>query len=132
MTQRERIEERAHGRCEYCHAPQNIAAYTFHLEHLQPKKTGGRNTDANFALSCWNCNNKKAAHVDGVDPDSGTVVPLFNPRTDDWDTHFELESTLTKIAGKTSCGRATVARLRMNDPSQVEARALWLLTQVWP
>jgi hypothetical protein len=88
--------------------------------------------DADFALSCWNCNNKKAEHVDGVDPDSGAVVPLFNPRTDDWDTHFELDSTLTEIRGKTSCGRATVDRLRMNDSSQVEARTLWLQTQVWP
>jgi hypothetical protein len=60
------------------------------------------------------------------------VVPLFNPRTDDWDTHFELDSTLTEIRGKTSRGRATVDRLRMNDSSQVEARTLWLEIQVWP
>ena len=35
------IERRAHSRCEYCLAPQQITGIVFHLEHIIPRKHGG-------------------------------------------------------------------------------------------
>jgi hypothetical protein len=56
-----------------------------------------------------------------IDPDSGNLVPLFNPRTDSWNAHFTLDE-LT-IAGLTDIGRATAALLNMNDPERIQVRA---------
>jgi hypothetical protein len=37
----------------------------------------------------WNCNSSKSNTVDGIDPDSGVVVSLFNPRRQAWYDHFK-------------------------------------------
>jgi len=122
LTQRERIKERAASRCEYCRAPEGIGAYTFHLEHITPRISGGGNTDDNFAFSCWHCNSKKGKQTSARDPQSGATVPLFNPRSEDWDTHFRCDKVTAMIHGKTSTGRATVQAFAMNAPLQIEAR----------
>jgi hypothetical protein len=36
------------------------------------------------------------------------IVPLFNPRTQAWNDHFELANGV-EISGRTATGRATVA-----------------------
>ncbi|MGI8668659.1 MAG: hypothetical protein ACR2J3_02300 [Aridibacter sp.] len=36
------------------------------------------------------------------------------------------------IIGKTSCGRATVYALKMNDDLQMNARTVWKLTKLFP
>lgn len=46
-----------------------------------------------------------------------TIVPLFNPRTDSWNEHFEFDGAL--IIGLTPAGRATVRTLGMNDDDRV-------------
>jgi hypothetical protein len=48
------------------------------------------------------------------------VSSLFNPRTQNWDEHFELLGAF--ILGRTSIGRATVAALKLNDPARVNQR----------
>jgi len=48
------------------------------------------------------------------------VAPLFNPREDDWDEHFELREGY--VRGKTPVGRATVRLLNMNAPRRVALR----------
>jgi hypothetical protein len=57
---------------------------------------------------------------------SRRLVRLFDPRTDIWADHFIVDTDAAKINGRTDIGRATVTRLRMNAPKQLEARSLWI------
>ena len=86
---RKEVEKRARHQCEYCQAPQNICAYTFHIEHILPRSKGGLDKLSNYALACFYCNNSKGAHTTGHDPETGEDVPLFHPRKDKWEEHFK-------------------------------------------
>jgi hypothetical protein len=48
------------------------------------------------------------------------MVPLFHPRVDRWEDHFETRGG--QVCGKTQVGRATVRLLNMNAPRRVELR----------
>ena len=127
------MARRAEEHCEYCRAPEEVCAYTFHVEHIIPRSRGGADDPSNGALSCWPCNSSKSNHLTGVDPETGRDEPLFHPRQQRWEEHFELSIDLFHVLGRTSVGRATVARLRMNDLRfQPQARALWLQAGRWP
>ncbi len=132
MTIRERVEVRASYRCEYCHSPQVICAYTFHVEHIAPRSQGGADNFGNYALACFFCNLSKLAFTTGIDPKTNLVAPLFNPRSDQWDHHFAWNRTHTEIKGLTDKGRATLLRLNLNRVERRKARKLWLKTEVWP
>ena len=86
----------------------------------------------NLALACRSCNLHKSAHLTGPDDLTGAEVPLFNPRADRWDEHFECDLDRGEVRGRTAAGRATVERLRMNDPVQVTARLLWIRLRLFP
>ncbi len=129
---RERVEARANRRCEYCRAPQDICAYTFHIDHIVPRSNGGADAPANYALACFPCNNAKSDQTTGTDPEIGTELPLFHPRRQKWDEHFAFSRDYSRIKGRTPTGRATVERLKMNARLQVKARPLWVETGVWP
>jgi len=47
-------------------------------------------------------------------------VPLFHPRRDRWDEHFEWRGPI--VVGLTPGGRATILVLDMNDGDIVEIR----------
>lgn len=130
---RELVSRRAGGRCEYCRAEQDVCAYTFHLEHIVPRARGGTDHSDNRAFSCWPCNSAKASHVTGLDPQTGKEAPLYHPRRHAWLDHFFLSPDFLRIVGKSPTGRATVERLRMNDPRfQPKARRLWMAAGRWP
>ena len=118
---RQLVRARAGDRCEYCRLPQHVgASIRFHIEHVRPKQHGGDTHAANLALACPNCNWNKGPNLSAIDPESGSVVPLFHPRVDSWEHHFA--HTNLQIVGLTPTGRATVALLRMNAPDRVEVR----------
>lgn len=95
------------------------------LDHLIPVSRGGSTTRENLWLACRRCNEFKGARTEALDEQTGTIVKLFNPRTQSWSVHFAWSSDTTKIIGLTAVGRATVMALRLNNPEIVAARALW-------
>jgi hypothetical protein len=116
------VRERAGERCEYCRLHQDDAPfYRFHVEHVIPRQHGGDDDPANLALACHHCNLHKGTNLSGIDPETGTIVPLFHPRRDDWDSHFERRGI--RVAGRTAAGRATVEVLNMNATARLELRA---------
>ncbi len=125
---------RAGHRCEYCRAPEALFNFPFEIEHILPVARAGRDSTDNLALACRSCNLRKSAHLTGIDPDSGDMVPLFHPREDRWTLHFwvAVESTSTQVEGLTAVGRATVARLDMNSPAQQAARRQWMRLGLFP
>lgn len=115
------VVERAQNRCEYCGLSQVRQEATFHVDHVVPRIAGGGTEASNLALSCVGCSLHKAARRDGPDPATGADASLFDPRTQDWFEHFELEGVW--IRGTTPTGRATVEVLAMNRQLLLEARA---------
>ncbi|HJT76937.1 MAG TPA: HNH endonuclease [Gemmataceae bacterium] len=113
-------EGRAGQRCEYCRMHQALQGATFHLEHILPSSRGGSTDLDNLAWACPGCNLHKSDRTEALDPDTAVVVRLFNPRTDSWSEHFELQGY--QIVGRTPVGRATVRLLGLNHPRRVLIR----------
>lgn len=122
---RRRVESRAQGRCEYCHAPQAACGYRCHLEHVVPAALGGSDGLENRALACAACNLAKGDRTTGVDPETDQTVALFDPRSDAWDKHFRWQDDPPIIVGVTPQGRATVVVLDLNGELRRDARRLW-------
>jgi hypothetical protein len=120
-TTREFVRTRAQRRCEYCgiHEDEDLVL-PFHVEHIRARKHGGDDDRANLALACNHCNLHKGPNIAGVDPLTGEIVQLFNPRVDAWNGHFSIQSGV--MLGKTNIGRATVAVLAMNRADRVLLR----------
>jgi hypothetical protein len=117
-----RVRERAGDRCEYCRLAQVAQEGTFHVDHVVPRRSGGETALPNLALACVSCSLRKGAAMEAIDPETGAKVPLFNPRTDAWITHFEVVADF-RLAGLTPTGRATLQRLQMNRVLVVAIRA---------
>lgn len=125
-TLRQRIVQQARARCGYCLTQEIVSGIPLTLEHLLPKAKGGGDLEENLWLSCRLCNEAKGVLTEALDPETGEVVPLFNPRTQRWTDHFTWDQTGTHIIGKTPIGRAPVVALSLNCELRVLARALWV------
>ena len=130
-AQRTLICKRAQYLCEYCHSSEEASTSQFTIDHLHPKSLGGSDSLENLALACHRCNTRRYNLTDGVDPVTGIISPLFNPRTHSWNAHFVWSRNRLEIIGASPLGRATNQRLDMNDNSHDEgaitkARRLWL------
>jgi hypothetical protein len=123
---RQTVRERANHRCEYCLSHQDYIMGRLQIDHIQPVAKGGETTEDNLCLACELCNQYKWTQTEGVDPESGTVVPLFNPRHQKWKEHFAWSAEGTKIIGITACGRATVISLRLNNNLAITVRQNWV------
>jgi hypothetical protein len=119
---RQHVFERAKGRCEYCLTPQQLVFVPHEVDHIIALKHGGLTEVGNLALSCTLCNKYKGTDLASVDPETGAVVPLFNPRLDDWAAHFRMDGG--HFTPLTPTARATVRLLRLNAPERVEERRL--------
>jgi hypothetical protein len=69
---------------------------------------------------------------EAIDPESGEVVPLFDPRRHRWEGHFGVAEHSARLVGLTPIGRATIARLRLNQPAQLAARRQWMRLRLFP
>jgi hypothetical protein len=126
------VARRAGHRCEYCRAPEVLFNLPFEVEHVVPTARGGADDESNLALACRSCNLHKSDHVTGADPETGVTAGLFDPRADRWADHFAADFESGEIRGLTSAGRATVERLRLNEPVQLAARQLWIGLRLFP
>ncbi len=93
------IRERAEHRCEYCRTRQDDEPFiTYQIEHVVAIQHGGGDEEGNLALACSHCNVHKGPNLSGIDPETGTVEPLFHPRRQRWGEHFEFHGP--EIFGK--------------------------------
>lgn len=123
---RRAVRERAGNRCEYCLSHQDLIMGWLEVDHIHPVSKGGSDDFKNFCLACELCNQYKWTKTEGIDPQTGIVVRLFNPRQDQWTVHFEWNQDGSIIVGKTACGRATIDALRLNNPLAVAVRRNWV------
>ena len=117
---RDRVWDRARGRCEYCQMPQECDPIPFEIDHVIAEKHHGLTEFDNLALACFACNHHKGPNLSGRDSRTGRVVRLFDPRRDRWSEHFRW--VRGKLFGKTSCGRATIDVLEINLDHRIAHR----------
>lgn len=127
-----RVRQQARHRCGYCLVNETLVGMPMTFEHLIPEAAGGATVEENLWLACRRCNEFKGKQTEAADPQTGVLVALFNPRLQAWDEHFACNDDGTGIIGRTACGRATVAALKMNNPEIVVARRLWTSVGWWP
>lgn len=120
-SQRQAVIHRAGGCCEYCRLGATDETSPFHVDHIIPTKHQGTDDMENLCLSCFQCNSYKGSNMAAADPATGVAVFLFNPRKQDWDEHFQINSDATLI-GKTPEGRVTVNVMKMNEEPRVQYR----------
>jgi hypothetical protein len=123
---RELVRQRAGNRCEYCLSPQSLVMGRLQIDHVLPLAKGGSDTDDNLCLACELCNQYKWTKTEAVDPQTGESFPLFHPRKQNWNQHFAWGADGVEILGLTSCGRATVTALRLNNPLAKAVRRNWV------
>ena len=126
------IRETSKNRCGYCLTPQSLTSHKLEIEHIYPISKGGTSEKVNLCLACRHCNLHKSAKIFGFDVVSAKKVKLFNPNLQKWTEHFGWNKEKISIIGKTSCGRATIYALKMNDELQTNARKVWKLTGLFP
>jgi hypothetical protein len=125
---RRRVRKRAGRRCEYCRIHEDDEPFTFHLEHIVPKKHDGHDQPSNLAWSCHSCNLGKGPNLSGLV--RGEIIPLFNPRKQNWHRHFRWQGAV--LVGRTKCGRATIRVLNINADDRIRLRALLIARGVFP
>ena len=126
------VAERAAHRCEYCQAPEAVFNFPFKIEHIIPPGFGGGGQSSNLALSCRSCNLFKRNHLEAIDPETGSKVPLFNPRKHVWEHHFEVDNASAALLGRTAIARSSINLLQMNRPAQLIARKHWMRLRLFP
>jgi hypothetical protein len=113
------VIERAKECCEYCYKPQ-VSFLAHEVDHVIARKHGGETTEANLAFACFECNRYKGSDIASLDPDTGQLTALFNPRNQSWVEHFRFVKG--RIEPLTAVGRTTVFLLRLNDTERIEER----------
>jgi hypothetical protein len=127
---RHRVIERAKGSCEYCRIHQMFSIYSHEIDHVIALKHGGQSTAENLVLACLPCNRHKGSDLTSLDPNTGEITALFNPRTQTWSEHFELNGG--RIEGVTAIGRTTVFLLKMNDSNRLQMREVLISEGFYP
>jgi hypothetical protein len=117
---RSQVRERAQGRCEYCLLHEDDAIFPHEPDHIVAEKHGGPTQLENLAWSCFSCNRLKGSDLSSIDPITGELTFLFNPRQHQWRRHFRLNGG--HIEPLTPRGRATATLLNLNSLTNIAER----------
>ena len=115
------IDARALGLCEYRGLPETLGFVEHQIDHIVAIKHGGSSEPDNLALSCTLCNRYKGSDISSIDPETGKIEPLYNPRKQAWGRHFRFAFG-GRITGISRAGRATVRLLQLNRPDRLRER----------
>jgi len=114
------VRERARGCCEYCRVHEDDVLLPHEPDHVIAEQHGGVGGIENLALACFHCNRHKGPNIASVDPQTARIVSLFNPRTERWSEHFQLDGP--RIIPLSEKGRASVSLLKINSPERTRVR----------
>lgn len=116
------VIQRANFRCEYCRLSAELSYFPFHIEHIISLKHGGKTSANNLAFACPLCNINKGSDIATFIDIPTELIRFFNPRTDIWYEHFDIESSGI-IIGKTMIGKATIKIFNFNHVDSIIERA---------
>jgi hypothetical protein len=124
------IISRAGNRCEYCRVLDYLVGFEYHIEHIIAEQHGGTNVLSNLAYACSYCNWKKGPNISTILSLGGELIPLFNPRTQNWFDHFEVRRG--EILPLSTIGEGTIKLLDFNQLSRIDARFEMMLAGCYP
>lgn len=84
----------------------------------------------NLAYACAQCNRFKGSDLTSLDPKTGTLVGLFNPRIHAWLEHFELDGP--RIVAVSPIGRTTERLLQLNQIDRLLLRKELIAAKRYP
>ena len=124
------VHQRADEKCEYCLIHQTFSIYSHEIDHAVAIKHRGKTTFENLVLACLPCNRHKGTDLTSIDTVTGEITPLFNPRVQIWNDHFELQNGY--ILGLTDIGRTTISLLQFNEPNRLQLRQMLASQGLYP
>ena len=117
---RELVAERAEYLCEYCLIHEDDTHFGCQVDHVISVKHGGPTTAGNLAYACAFCNRQKGSDIGSIVWETDEFTRFFNPRTDHWADHFQLDEVIIKPL--TEIGEVTVRILGFNDSDRLLER----------
>lgn len=76
----------------------------------------------NLAFACFQCNRCKGSDIASYDELTGKLTAFFNPRTQVWTEHFQMQNG--EIIALTPEARVVVTILQLNNEERIEQRQL--------
>jgi hypothetical protein len=123
---RRRVMLRSEGCCEYCRIPEDATANGCEVDHIIAEKHNGATTEDNLAYACFFCNRNKGSDIGSYKPGTNIFVRFFNPRSDAWNAHFQLDpSDEITVLPLTDIGEVTIRLLGFNDVHRLQERQLY-------
>ena len=110
----------ANNCCEYCLQSNDFSFHPHQIDHIISLKHEGETEFDNLAYACFHCNNAKGSDIGTIILPNKNFVRLFNPRTDNWYEHFEMENGV--VYDKTDIGKATIKVLNLNEIERIIER----------
>lgn len=127
---RKLVMARAGYRCEYCRILEYLSSFDYHIDHIIGVQHGGSSSLNNLAYVCSACNWKKGPNISTILHLDGPLIPLFNPRTQDWFEHFEVKKGI--LEAKTLIAEATIKLLELNRDNKIEERFEMMIADFYP
>jgi hypothetical protein len=124
------VWQRARACCEYCQLPQACSPLPHAVDHIISRQQRGPTVAENLALGCFFCNSYKGPNIAAINPQTGRIVRLFNPRKDRWNRHFTWNGPI--LVGRTHTGRVTITLLEINRDEAVDLRQYLILEGAFP
>jgi hypothetical protein len=110
--------------------PDTEPAFPHEPDHIIALKHGGATSSANLAYACFDCNRAKGSDIASLDPATGALTALYDPRRQSWSEHFRFIGPI--IEPRTATGRVTVMLLRINATTRVNGRESLMLEGQYP
>ena len=132
LALQKKIRGQARFRCGYCLTSETLIGMKMEFEHLAPIAAGGETREENLWLACRRCNEFKGIQTHTFNPETGANIPLFNPRTQKWNEHFQWSANGTEILDISPIGRATIIALKLNNEIILVSRRLWVSVGWFP
>ena len=120
----------ARARCEYCLIGEIFSEKPHEFDHIIATQHGGQTQRDNICLACFECNRQKGPNLCSVDPATGDVERLFDPRHQTWNDHFVQRGAF--IDPISPVGRATIRVLNLNSANRIADRLLLLQGDLYP
>ena len=129
-TLRQQVRKRAKRCCEYCLVHEDDMTFSYEADHIIAEKHNGKTVFENLAWACALCNRNKGPDISSIDPTNDEIVPLFNPRKQQWKRHFRLNGP--RIEPLTASGRATEFLLQLNIQDRIVQRLALMSEKRYP
>ena len=126
---RQVVAHRADHICQYSLLHEDDKFFGCEQDHIISRKHSGPTESDNLAYACFFCNRRKGSDIGSISH-TGEFVRFFNPRSDRWEAHFQLEGVFIKPI--TAIGEVTARILDFNANDRILEREILVAAGRYP